>query len=97
MDHPTRRLDGDEDAPELEPGATRRLDRPVRPPTQPASYPCRNCGDATIWTNVRSMYLEEINGSLLFRPHNTQLSALMCTECGYTELYAYKPKKLLKR
>jgi predicted nucleic-acid-binding Zn-ribbon protein len=101
MDHPTRRLDEDGDKTTPEHEATRRLDRPVRPPASSADTSCRNCGSTTIWTDVhtpgtRGIYLQQINGSILWGPKRTELAALMCTECGYTELYAYEPKKLLE-
>src|SRR3954470_20962290 len=97
-DHPTRPLD--EPGPP-DPSLRERHGSDFGHP--PA--PCRKCAGDRIWANVpgysASGYLVverivKVGGLRGTKPKRTRCAALVCIECGYTELYAHKPKGLLE-
>jgi hypothetical protein len=91
MEHPTRRLDDSE---------------------QRGSYfghnpdPCPRCQQPRIWTwasaptSPRIQLYRVVSAPGLVGERRvvkgTDCAALMCIECGYTELYAQKPEDLLE-
>jgi predicted nucleic-acid-binding Zn-ribbon protein len=85
---------------------TRRLDAPDAPP-QPSDR-CPKCSGSRIWVraidrghynNVFDLCLQPFKArrSLFHPPPRTSLSAFMCITCGYTELYARDPQKMLEQ
>jgi len=85
---------------------TRRLDAPAAP--LPANDTCPKCSGSMIWVraidrghynNVFDLCLQPFKARRgLFRlPPRTALAAFMCVVCGYTELYAREPKKMLEQ
>jgi hypothetical protein len=81
---------------------TRRFDAPT--PPDPI---CPRCRGTRIWVraidrghynNVFDLCLQPFKARRgLFRlPTRTPLAAFMCTGCGYTELYASEPQKMLE-
>ena len=85
---------------------TRRLDAPDAPP-QPSDH-CPKCSGSRIWVraidrghynNVFDLCLQPFKARRsLFHPRpRTPLSAFMCSACGYTELYARDPQKMLEQ
>lgn len=102
-DHPTRRLP-DDTRPERTPGTgpTRHLPAaPARP--ERAARPCPQCGDRRFWTIAQAHQGGSLEVSapdpnwreliLAGVPH-TPLEALVCSGCGYTELYAAAPQAI---
>ena len=79
---------------------TRRLDAA---PNEPES--CPKCGAARIWARPYGYGYAEVwlwpwdhEEPDLFdrRKHMSPLAALTCPACGYAELYAQEPEKLLE-
>ena len=74
---------------------TRRLDDPP-----PAASRCPKCEQDRIWVEAAAPGDILVGqrgqwGGLSIRQRST-CKALMCVECGYTELYARYPKALLE-
>lgn len=89
MDHPTRRMNSNEG-----------INSPPDPRDIqiPPSRACMRCGAMAIWAKTRGytgpvVMLPWISG-LFTRGRETL--ALVCTTCGYTELYTYEAHKLLE-
>jgi predicted nucleic-acid-binding Zn-ribbon protein len=91
MEHPTRRLDDEE---------TGEFDSDQEPD------PCPKCGNARIWISLAQPIVREFTKpginykglSITSESHRHKYAscrALLCSECGYTELYAQNPKILL--
>ena len=63
--------------------------------------PCPDCGGERVWANVdtsggSSGVTVSVEGPKRFGFNTayTRLTALVCTHCGYTRLYAQEPHKL---
>ncbi len=88
------------------------MDQPTRRLNAPAAAPktddtCPKCSGKMIWVRAidrghgnaaRNLCLQPLNLPLrlLRKAPETAVAAFMCIVCGYTELYASEPKKMLE-
>src|SRR4051794_16453339 len=108
QDKPTQRLRGAEGR-DSGPN-TRRLGplpgRANRPQEESTGYAtsmtCPECGGEMVWARTAayinpglSLYVEPWNKDRAKRsPHGSELWALVCSDCGFTKLYARDPRKV---
>ncbi len=61
----------------------------------PALTPCPECKSERIWADGMNMYLAQ--NKFLTSTGQSQLKALVCTNCGYTAFYATSPQALIEK
>ena len=105
MDHPTQRLDPHDPALPYN-GLTRQLAGSLHERSQI----CPKCGDHMIWAKSvatksgqnygwreEPLYMAQLHQPIDREARYQICVALVCTACGYTELYTHNPQELIEQ